>query len=58
LAELVLWLLNRALAEAAAVYQLQSRQHAGLEGLPPPMLPNNTDLPVSFCALPVSFRLP
>lgn len=57
LAELVLWLLKRAVDDWAAGYKLQSRVAPKLEGLPPPMLPSNVDQPTTLCILPVGAQL-
>lgn len=48
--------LRRAVAEeaaAAAGALARSHRDAGFEGLPPPMIPGNTDNPTSLCAMQV-----
>jgi hypothetical protein len=52
--------LMRAVGEAAAELSgasMPSRRHdARLEGVPPPMIPNNTESPTTVCAMQASTR--
>ena len=56
IAEALAGILLRALAEAAAPLPANSKRHdPQLEGLPPPMVPNNADSPTTLCAMQVHF---